>query len=84
MWEKLSRYFTERGFHEVNLNRDGMRLFYIAPDQSADPVWLIDDSAVESLSREQYERYLTTIRGIFAKQGYETVNVLTLFLTSRV
>lgn len=84
MWEKLSRYFTGRGFHEVNLNRDGMRLFYIAPDRSADPVWMIDDSAVESLSREQYERYLTTIRGIFTKQGYETVNVLTLFLTSRI
>jgi len=84
MWDKIGQYFTGRGLHEVNLNHAGMRLFYAAEGRAADSVLLVNDEVVETLSREQYERYLGTIRKIFEQQGFETVNQMTLFVTSRV
>lgn len=84
MWDKLTQYFSGRGFKEVNLNRDGMRLFYASEGKAADPIWLIDDAALTALTREQYLRYLETIRGIFGKQGFETVSMLTLFVSNRI
>ena len=84
MWDKLTQYFGGRGLKEVNLNRDGMRLFYAAEGKAADPIWMIGDAAMASLTREQYLRYLSTIRGIFEKQGFETVSMLTLFVTGRI
>lgn len=84
MWEKLGQYFSGRGFHEVNLNRSDMRLFYASEGKSADPILMIADAAVAELSREQYLGYLEKIRGIFLRQGFETVSMLTLFVTSRI
>lgn len=84
MWDKLTQYFSGRGLKEVNLNRDGMRLFYAAEGKAADPIWMIGDAAMAALTREQYLRYLSTIRGIFEKQGFETVSMLTLFVTGRI
>ena len=84
MWDKLGQYFTGRGFREVNLNRDGMRLFYASEGKAADPIWMIGDEALTGLSREQYRKFGATIRGIFEKQGFTTVSILTLFVTSRI
>ena len=84
MWEKLTQYFSGRGLKEVNLNRDDMRLYYASEGKSADPVWLINDAAVAALTKEKYNRYIETIRSIFQKQGFETVSMLTLFVTGRI
>lgn len=83
MWDKLRQYFAGRGFREVNLHRDGMCLFYADGTDGADPVWMIDGAAAESLTREQYLQFLATIRAMFLKQGFSAVNVLTLFVTSQ-
>lgn len=83
MWEKLRSYLTGRGFPEVNLHRDGMMLFYAPEGKSAKAVWVIGNTESEP-DREQYGRYLATIRNIFEKQGFVEVDVLTLFVTDRI
>ena len=84
MWEKLTQYFSGRGLKEVNLNRDDMRLYYTAEGKAADTIWMINNAAVAALTKEKYGRYLETIRSIFIKQGFETVSMLTLFVSGRI
>lgn len=84
IWDKLTRYFNERKFLPVDLHREGMCLFYIADGQSASLVWLLQDSVLSGLTREQYENYLKTIQGVFFKRGFEFVPTMALFLTSDI
>ena len=83
MWEKLRQYFSGRGLHDVDLHREDMRLYYTSQGSSANAVWMIDDGALAELSAEKYAQNLATIRSIFEKQGFGTVTVLTLFVTSQ-
>lgn len=84
MWEKLIQYFNGRKFLPVDLHMEGMCLFYIAEGQSASLVWILRDSVLGSMMREQYENYRKTIQDVFFKQNYTYVQVLALFLTSDV
>lgn len=84
MWDKLKRYFAGRGLKEVNLRREDMLLFYTAEGDSANLVWLINDAAVATLSKESFGEFLAKIRGSFVKQGFSMIDVLTLFVTHSV
>ena len=83
MWEKLRQYFAGRGLHDVDLHREDMRLYYTSQGTSVNAVWMIDDAALAELGAEKYRQNLATIRGIFEKQGFRLVTVLTLFVTSQ-
>lgn len=84
MWDKLQQYFTGRGLREVDLRKATMRLYYHAEKTSADAVWMIHDEALADLTKEKYGNYLATIRGIFEKQGFSAVSVLTLFVSGQI
>lgn len=84
MWEKLIQYFNGRKFLPVDLHMEGMCLFYIAEGQSASLVWILRDSVLADMTKEQYENYRGTIQDVFFKQNYTYVQVLALFLSSDV
>ncbi|MBO4766023.1 MAG: rhomboid family intramembrane serine protease [Lachnospiraceae bacterium] len=84
MWDKLQQYFTGRGLREADLRKETMRLYYHAEKTSADAVWMINDEALADLTKEKYGNYLATIRGIFEKQGFSAVSVLTLFVSGQI
>jgi len=84
MWDKLQQYFTGRGLREVDLHKESMKLFYHGEKTSADAVWMIGDEALADLTKERYGNYLATIRGVFEKQGFSAISVLTLFVSGQV
>ena len=40
--DKISKYFTDRGFHPVEMGLSCMDLFYIERDRAASVIWVID------------------------------------------
>lgn len=79
--EKLKRYFSDRGFLEVDLHTSFMEMFYTPQGSSASLVWIVDSDAVGVLTNESYMGYYEKIRATFLQKGFSFVNVLTLFLT---
>lgn len=79
--EKLDRYFSDRGFVEVDLHTSYMELYYTPQGGSASLVWLVDSDAIGVLNHESYMGYFEKIRSTFLQKGFSFVNVLTLFLT---
>lgn len=80
--DKLKRYYSDRGFTEVNLHTNDMDLFYTSVSSSASLVWIISETALQSMDKEDYDRYFEKIRQTFLQKDFVYVNTLSLFLTS--
>ncbi|MGN0166154.1 MAG: rhomboid family intramembrane serine protease [Lachnospiraceae bacterium] len=80
--EKLKKYFSDRGFNEVNLHTSDMDLFYVNTGSSASLIWIISEEARRFMNKDAYDRYYNKIRQSFADKNFLFVNTLTLFLTS--
>lgn len=80
--EKLKKYFSDRGFNEVNLHTPDMDLFYIPTGSSASLVWIISEDARSTMDKAAYERYYGKIKQSFQNKNFLYINTLTLFLTS--
>lgn len=80
--EKLKKYFSDRGFNEVNLHTPDMDLFYIPTGGSASLIWIISEEARSTMDKAAYERYYGKIKQSFQSKNFLYINTLTLFLTS--
>ena len=79
--EKITKYFIDRGFYRVNLGKDFMELFYVTRDNSVSLVWIMEEPGKNGVDEVQFKEYAAKIRGSFASKGFETINLLTLFLS---
>ena len=79
--EKLTKYFSDRGFNRVNLGKEFMELFYVTRDNAVSLVWIVEKPDETEAGPEQFKAYAGKIRNSFSEKGFDNINLLTLFLT---
>ena len=79
---RMERYFIGCEYATVDLHSEKMSLFYTVRDNCAYLVWMIENTAIVDMDRTRYMSYYQTILNRFQSQGFQTVQMLTLFATS--
>ena len=79
--EKITKYFIDRGFYRVNLGKEFMELFYVPRDSAVSLVWVLDDPQGNGIDNTQFKGFSEKIRASFHEKGFETINLLGLFLS---
>lgn len=85
MWDEMKALFVNRGFRSVELNNQGMAMYYHtdAAMQIVNAVWMISDAEMRNMKRMQYQEYLSaTFRQL--RERAPRIRIVSVFLTNDI